>query len=98
MAEFSMDKYGGWEFTTGKRIYFSKDSIYFDEGMSDEALKGDINRSHFLIDEKLAEDYVFTIEEGIKHEKIIMIQSKYVKFYDYTYSWKNFESNFYYHV
>ena len=31
MTEFSMDKYGGCEFTTGKGIIFPKDSTYSDE-------------------------------------------------------------------
>ena len=36
--------------------------------MSDKDLKGNTKRSHSLIDEELAEEYVFVIEEGIEHD------------------------------
>ena len=66
-----MDKYGGWEITSSERINFSQNSTKYDEWMSDEDLKNNTKCSHPLIDGKLAEEYVFAIQEETKHKKVI---------------------------
>ena len=71
MAQFSMDKYSGWEFTAGEKNSFPKNSIFSDEWMSDKDLKGNTKRSHPVIDEDVAAENVFSIKEETKHEKII---------------------------
>ena len=42
-----------------------------DEWTNGEGLKGNKKRSHPLINEELAEESVFVIQEGIKQKKII---------------------------
>ena len=68
MEEFSIDKNGGQEFTTGKK-QFLKDSTYSNGWRIDKKLKGNTKCKHPVNDEDLANEYVFEFQEGIKCEK-----------------------------
>ena len=76
MAEFSMDKYHGWDFVDSEKVSFPKYSAFSDEWITDDGLKGQKRRSHPVFDKNSATAYVAIIKEGIEHTQKSLLNFK----------------------
>ena len=72
-----MNKHEDWEWTTGEKISLLKESTFSGEWVTDnERTNTELNQKSTELNDpkmnaKLAADYIFVIEEGIKHKNII---------------------------